>query len=47
LHLIADSQWWLGFVAKEQNLLWGLLRRKIRFKGSPKLLVAFAKCFPS
>jgi ferredoxin len=47
LHLIADSQWWLGFVAKERNLLWGLLRRKIRFKGSPKLLVAFAKCFPS
>ena len=28
-------------------LLWALLRRKIRIKGSPKLLIAFAKCFPS
>ena len=47
LHLTADSQWWLGFVAKERSLLWGLLRRKIRLKGSPRLLLAFGKCFPS
>jgi alkyl sulfatase BDS1-like metallo-beta-lactamase superfamily hydrolase len=43
----ADSQTWLGFLAKEQNLVWALLRRKIRIKGSPKLLLAFGKCFPS
>lgn len=47
LHVIADSRVWLGFVAKERSLLWALLRRKIRIKGSPKWLVAFAKCFPS
>jgi ferredoxin len=43
----ADSRWWLGFVAKERSLLWGLLRRKLRFKGPPRLLLAFGKCFPS
>jgi hypothetical protein len=47
LHVTADSETWLGFVAKERSLLWALLRRKIRIKGSPKLLVAFGKCFPS
>jgi ferredoxin len=43
----ADSQTWLGFLAKEHNLVWALLRRKIRIKGSPRLLLAFGKCFPS
>jgi ferredoxin len=47
VHVIADGRWWLGFVAKERSLLWGLLRRKIRVKGSPRLLLAFAKAFPS
>jgi Fe-S-cluster-containing hydrogenase component 2 len=47
LHVTADSETWLGFVAKERSLLWALLRRRIRMKGSPKLLVAFGKCFPS
>src|SRR5581483_7629831 len=36
-----------GFLAKERSLLWALLRRRIRIKGSPRLLVAFGKCFPS
>ncbi len=43
----ADSQTWLGFLAKERNLVWALLRRRIRIKGSPRLLLAFGKCFPS
>ncbi len=43
----ADSQWWLGFLAKERNLLWGLVRRKLRLTGSPRLLRAFGKCFPA
>ena len=47
LTVTADSETWLGFLAKERSLLWALLRRRIRIKGSPKLLVAFGKCFPS
>ena len=47
LHLKADSETWLGFLAKERSLLWAFLRRKIRIKGSPMLLIAFGKCFPS
>src|SRR5436189_42720 len=47
LRVTADSETWLGFLAKERSLLWALLRRKIRIKGPPKLLVAFGKCFPS
>lgn len=47
LHVTADSETWLGFVAKERSLVWALVRRKIRLRGSPRLLVAFGKCFPS
>ena len=47
LSLIADGETWLGFLAKERNLAWALLTRKIRFRGSPKFLLAFGKCFPS
>jgi hypothetical protein len=47
LHVMADSRTWLGFVAKERSLVWALVRRTIRLKGSPRLLLAFGKCFPS
>jgi len=47
LRIVADSRTWLGFLAKERNLAWALVRRKIRLKGSPRLLVAFGRCFPS
>jgi ferredoxin len=47
LRVTADSETWLGFLAKERSLLWALLRRQIRIQGSPRLLVAFGKCFPS
>jgi alkyl sulfatase BDS1-like metallo-beta-lactamase superfamily hydrolase len=47
LRVTADSETWLGFLAKERSLLWALLRRRIRIGGSPRLLVAFGKCFPS
>ncbi len=47
IQVTADSRTWLGFLAKERNLVWALLRRKIRIKGSPRLLLAFGKCFPS
>jgi hypothetical protein len=47
LHVIADTETWLGFLAKEKNLLWALLTRKIRLRGNPKWLLSFGKCFPS
>jgi len=47
LCVTADSKTWLGFLAKERSLVWALLTRRIRLKGSPKLLGAFGKCFPS
>ena len=45
-HVTADSQTWLGFLAKERKLIWALLARKIRVKGPLKLFTAFARCFP-
>jgi Fe-S-cluster-containing hydrogenase component 2 len=48
LQIIADSDCWIGLLSRERNLIWSLLRRKIRIKGgSPRLLLAFGKCFPS
>lgn len=47
LSVTADSKTWLGFLSKEQNLIWALLQRKIRIHGSPKLLEAFGRCFPA
>jgi Fe-S-cluster-containing hydrogenase component 2 len=47
ISITADTLTWLGVVNKEQSLVWAIVRRKIRVKGSPKLLMAFAKCFPS
>jgi ferredoxin len=46
LHVTADSQTWIGVLRKEKNVVWALLRRKIRLDGPLKLLVAFGKCFP-
>src|SRR5262249_302751 len=43
----AAGEAWLGFLAEERRLLWAVLRRRIRIEGSPRLLVAFGKCFPS
>ena len=47
LHVTADSQTWIKFLSKEVNLVKALVTRKIKIKGSPKLMMAFAKCFPS
>jgi putative sterol carrier protein len=47
LHVTADSRTWIRFLAKEAGLPWALVSRKIRIKGSPKLMKAFAKCFPA
>lgn len=47
LQLTADSRTWLRFLAKEASLAWAILRRRVRLRGSPRLLLAFARCFPS
>ncbi len=47
LHVTADAQTWVGFLRKERNVIWALIRRKIRLAGPLKLFVAFGKCFPS
>ena len=47
LHVTADTRTWLDFLAKEKSLPAALISRKLRIKGSPKLMMAFAKCFPS
>ncbi|MFQ5792230.1 MAG: SCP2 sterol-binding domain-containing protein, partial [Acidobacteriota bacterium] len=47
IHITADSHTWLGFLAKERNIVWALLRRKIRIQGPVRLLKAFGRCFPS
>src|SRR4030095_16311304 len=36
IHVIADSETWLGFLAKEKNLLWSLLTRRNTLRGNPK-----------
>jgi Fe-S-cluster-containing hydrogenase component 2 len=46
LHVTADAHTWIGLLRKERNVVWALLRRKIRLDGPLKLLVAFGKCFP-
>jgi hypothetical protein len=47
LRVTADSQAWLDFLGRRRGLIWLLLRRKIRLRGNPKLLLAFGRCFPS
>lgn len=45
LRVDADSETWLGFVAKERSLPWALLTRRIRLHGNPRWLLAFGRCF--
>ena len=43
----ADARTWLDFLAREKNLMAALVQRRIKIKGSPRLMQSFAKCFPS
>src|SRR5262249_53014024 len=45
VRVTADSRTWLGILAREKSLLVAIIRRKIRLKGNPRLLLAFGKCF--
>jgi putative sterol carrier protein len=47
VRITADSETWLGFLAGQRSLIGALLRRKIRVRGSVRLLAVFGKCFPS
>lgn len=46
LRVRADSACWFGFLAGERSLVWALARGRIRLSGPPRLLAAFARCFP-
>jgi hypothetical protein len=47
LKITADAGTWLRFLTKRTVLPWALLRRRIKMQGSPRLLLAFGRCFPS
>ncbi|HEX3605770.1 MAG TPA: SCP2 sterol-binding domain-containing protein, partial [Candidatus Dormibacteraeota bacterium] len=47
LRVTADSRTWLRMLAGETAVVWALLRRRIRLRGNPRLLLAFSRCFPS
>jgi len=46
LAVTADAATWIRFLRKETSLPLALLRRRIKLKGSPRLLQAFGRCFP-
>ena len=43
----ADAATWLGFLRKEKSIVWAIVRRRVKVRGSLKLLTAFGRCFPS
>jgi NAD-dependent dihydropyrimidine dehydrogenase PreA subunit len=47
LRIVADSRTWLAMLAGDVNVVWALVRRRIRLHGGVRLLRAFARCFPS
>jgi hypothetical protein len=34
------------FLNREAHIVWALLRREIRRRGSPRVLLVFGRCFP-
>ncbi len=47
IRINANSRTWLRFLNKETHILWALITRRIRVKGSLSLLQAFGRSFPS
>jgi hypothetical protein len=45
--ITADSLTWMGFLRKEKNIVWAIIRRKVKVVGGISRLIAFGKCFPS
>ena len=46
LHVTADARTWLNFLADEANIVWAIIRRRVKLKGPLRLLKAFGECFP-
>jgi len=47
LRVTADSKTWIAILAQEKSLVWAIVTRRLRLKGSPLLLARFGKCFPT
>jgi putative sterol carrier protein len=47
LEITADGDTWIRFLNKDVSIFRCLVTRAVRLKGSPRLLLAFGKCFPS
>jgi ferredoxin len=47
IRIEADAKTWLDFLAGEKNMLAALIQRRIKIKGSPRLMQSFARCFPA
>jgi ferredoxin len=46
VHVTADSETWLGITNRDRGVLRAILTRKLRVRGSLRLLRAFGRCFP-
>lgn len=46
LHVTADADTWLAFLAGERNIVWALATRKVKLRGPVALLKRFGGCFP-
>ena len=46
LRLDADATTWVRLLGGSSSLVPALARRRFRLRGSPRLLAAFARCFP-
>lgn len=46
LHVRADSETWLAFLAGERSIVRAIVSRKVRLRGPVALLKAFGRCFP-
>lgn len=46
VRVTADGRAWLRTLARDERLLWAVLRRKVRVAGNARLLRDFARCFP-
>ncbi|MDH4184037.1 MAG: SCP2 sterol-binding domain-containing protein [Nitrospinota bacterium] len=42
----ADSRTWLGFLAKERNIVWAIITRKVKVTGGLERFKAFGALFP-
>ena len=46
LVVTTDSSAWVAFVRKDRGIVGLFASRKLRLRGSPRLLLAFGRCFP-